>query len=553
MAMRRPPKYSTILRRFRTFGIAAVLMNFAPLTELQAAEHDSLLWFINNDDDGTSNAIRRLVEAPASRPDATGTISIETRVAEFYRARDFSPAWSGGERAEARGEAVMGVLQRVDEQGLHSSSYTAALKRWTGAPAGGKAAAAYDVALTTALFRYALDVRTGRTAPRSVYADVTLPVREFNVADALVSALRLFSLDSFLASLPPRHPGYLALVRTLGQYRAVAAQGGWPTVSPAGANLSRRLAVDDPQASAAEVEDALESFQKRNGLSEDGKLGAATLAALNVPVDTRIRQIIANMERWRWLPDTLEPRHITVNVPDQSLDFVEDGQSLLHSRVIIGRKTSRTPILRTEVVDVVANPAWNVPDDIAARSIVPHLRQNANYLSAHNMVLANAPLGTKVDWVRVKGPRLPYQIHQNPGPNNGLGVIMLDSPNPYFVYMHDTPKKALFEESSREISNGCVRVEQIQSLASLVLGRDPADDSELQNVIASGSTEHLTPRHPVPVYMLYWTAVADANGAIGFRPDRYNRDAVLVNRMFADSGERAAPKTRKRIAARLRS
>src|SRR4051812_1338377 len=189
MAMRRPPKYSTILRRFRAFGIAAVLMNFAPLTELQAAEHDSLLWFINNDDDGTSNAIRRLVEARASRPDATGTILIKTRVAEFYRARDFSPAWSGGERAEARGEAVMGVLQRVDEQGLHSSSYTAALKRWTGAPAGGKAAAAYDVALTTALFRYALDVRTGRTTPRSVYADVTLPVRKFNVADALVSAL----------------------------------------------------------------------------------------------------------------------------------------------------------------------------------------------------------------------------------------------------------------------------------------------------------------------------------------------------------------------------
>jgi lipoprotein-anchoring transpeptidase ErfK/SrfK len=258
-----------------------------------------------------------------------------------------------------------------------------------------------------------------------------------------------------------------------------------------------------------------------------------------VPVDTRIRQIIANMERWRWLPDTLEPRHITVNVPDQSLDFVEDWQSLLHSRVIIGRKTSRTPILRTEVVDVVANPAWNVPDDIAARSIVPHLRQDANYLSAHNMVLANAPLGTKVDWVRVKGPRLPYQIHQNPGPNNGLGVIMLDSPNPYFVYMHDTPKKALFEESTREISNGCVRVEQIQSLASLVLGHDPADDRELQNAIASGGTEHLTPPHPVPVYMLYWTAVADADGAIGFRPDRYNRDSALVNRMFADSGERA--------------
>jgi murein L,D-transpeptidase YcbB/YkuD len=548
--MRRPTKNSITLRRVGAFGVAAVLMNLMVPVGVRAAEHNSLLWFIN-DDSGTSNAIRRLVEAPASQPDAAGTMSIPARVAEFYRGRDFSAAWSGGDRAEARAEAVMAVLQRAAEQGLHSTSYTAALKRWTGAPAAGKEAAAYDVALTTALFQYALDVRTGRTAPRSVYADVTLPPRAFDVANGLASALRYLSLDAFLARLPPGHPGYQTLVRTLAHYRVIAAQGGWPTVSAAGANLSKRLALDDAQAS--EVEDALKRFQKRNGLEEDGKLGASTLAALNVPVEPRIRQIIANMERWRWLPDTLEPRHITVNVPDQSLDFVEDGQSLLHSRVIIGRKTSRTPILRAEVVDVVANPSWNVPDDIAARSIVPHLRQDAHYLAAHNMVLTNAPLGTQVNWVRVKGSRLPYQIQQMPGPNNGLGVIMLDSPNPHFVYMHDTPKKELFEQSTREISNGCVRVEQIQALASLVLGHDPADDGELQNAIALGSTAHLTPRHPVPVYMLYWTAVADPDGAVGFRPDRYNRDAVLADKMFAVSGERAAPKTRRRIAARLRS
>src|SRR3954470_15062072 len=242
--MRRPTKNSMTLHRLGVVGAAALLVNFAALTELRAAEHNSLLWFIN-DDSVTSNAIRRLVEAPASQPDATGTVSIQARVAEFYRARDFSPAWSGGDRAEARGEAVMGLLQRADEQGLRSSSYTAALKRWTGAPAAGRAAAAYDVALTTALFRYALDVRTGRIAPRRVYSDVTLPVREFDVAGSLGSALRLFSLDSFLASLPPGHPGYQALVRTLAHYRAIAARGGWPTVSASGANLSKRLAFDD--------------------------------------------------------------------------------------------------------------------------------------------------------------------------------------------------------------------------------------------------------------------------------------------------------------------
>jgi murein L,D-transpeptidase YcbB/YkuD len=215
-------------------------------------------------------------------------------------------------------------------------------------------------------------------------------------------------------------------------------------------------------------------------------------------------------------------------VPDQSLDVIDGGEVLLHSRVIIGKKTSPTPILRTEAVAVVANPSWDIPDDIAARALVPHLRQNANYLTSRNMSLMDAPPGIAVDWRKMSGTRLPYQIRQAPGPGNVLGTLMLDSPNDFDVYMHDTPAKALFAQAQRTASNGCVRVEQIGALAIVALG---GDKNSLSDALASGETRRLPLAHPLPVYMLYWTAIATPDGGVGFRPDRYGRDAPLLARL----------------------
>jgi murein L,D-transpeptidase YcbB/YkuD len=251
------------------------------------------------------------------------------------------------------------------------------------------------------------------------------------------------------------------------------------------------------------------------------------LRELNVPAAVRVRQIIANLERWRWMPAELERRRIEVNVPDQSLNLMEGDDIALHSKVVIGKKKTPTPILRTAALSVIANPPWEIPDDIAARQFLPQLKKDAGYLASSNLSLMDAPADAEVDWRKVQAGHLPYQLRQAPGPSNALGKMMLDMPNQFDVYIHDTPHKDLFEKPSREFSNGCIRTEQIDRLAHILLG----DDAALDEAVASGQTQTLPLERPMPVYLLYWTAIAAEDGSVGFRPDRYGRDGLLLARL----------------------
>jgi murein L,D-transpeptidase YcbB/YkuD len=232
-----------------------------------------------------------------------------------------------------------------------------------------------------------------------------------------------------------------------------------------------------------------------------------------------VKAIIASMERLRWLPHIMEARYIRVNVPDQSADYVADGEVVLHSKVVIGKPGTPTPILRTEVTAVVANPVWDVPGDLAGKYLA-RVRHNKNRTSNGGFILASAP-GAPVG----AHPAL----QQLPGPDNVLGKLMLDMPNDFDVYMHDTPNKKLFTQANREASNGCIRTEQIFAMASLALTEDEtAGKDVIDAAIATGATTNLPLPNPLPVYLVYSTAVADADGNAGFRPDRYNRDAPLL-------------------------
>ena len=318
--------------------------------------------------------------------------------------------------------------------------------------------------------------------------------------------------------------------------------------------LVQRLALEDPQfaevadPSAEDLRHALERFQSRNGLPADGRLSPSTLAALNVPVAKRIEQIVANMERWRWLPRTFEDRYIAVNVPDQSLEYVRNGNTVLSSRVIVGRTNSTTPILYTTITGIVFNPAWEIPGDIVVNQLLPKLRQNSRYLVASNMVLANGPAddpqGVKVNWRNVSAREFPYRLVQIPGPTNALGHIMLNSPNDFDVYLHDTPAKALFSTSVRTVSNGCVRVEAIRPLAALALADgDRGAEQRISEMIQLRDTQRLPLDRPLPVYFLYWTAIAAEDGTSGFRRDFYSRDEPLVRALDAPPQETDEPAT----------
>jgi murein L,D-transpeptidase YcbB/YkuD len=484
-----------------------------------------------------------------------GTASTpKTALAIFYAQRNFDPVWSGNEQAASRAASVRSALEGADRQGLRSRDYTSALSSWDKSPPKpGRDAAAYDATLTAALLHYASDLRTGRVKPRDVYRDVNLPPPDFDPTAALSVALKQDSLASFLTDLAPVHPGYSYLVQALAHYRAIVAKGGWPVVPGSKgfaldgsdkrlAILASRLAFEDPvlaadpAPSADAIHDALLRFERRNGLPQDDNVGPDVLKVLNVPATYRVQQIIANMERWRWMPRFLESRYVEVDVPDQSVSYIDSGSALLYSRVVIGKPSTPTPILRTTVEAVIANPFWRIPDDIAARKLLPKLRDKPDYLRTRNMVLAggpaNDPHGTKINWRHVRVTNLRYQIEQSPGPDNALGTILFEMPNDFDVYLHDTPEKNLLSLDMREKSNGCVRVEKIAGLASLVLsgGKDDAD-SDLADAVASGKTQRIPLENTLAVYMLYWTVIAESDGTVHFRPDRYDRDRRLIAKL----------------------
>lgn len=469
-----------------------------------------------------------------AKSDDTG---IDGEVRAFYAARDFKPVWID----QLVVDQVQDVLAHADAQGLRPADY-AIPEALTGAE--------LEQALTVALFRYAHDVRVGRVLPHEAYKDARLIEPSVDFVHLMGDAVKKHAIAELLASLPPQTDEYRGLVIALAHYRDIAQQKGWPTLAGGEivpgkkdkriALLTKRLAIEDtafgsiPEPTAEDIKAAIARYQERNGLPVDGRAGGDTLKQLNVPAAARVKAIVASMERLRWMPRNIEARYIRVNVPDQSADYVANGQVVLHSKVVIGKPTSPTPILRTEVTAVVANPAWDIPGDIATRQVLPHLRRDKNYLADRGFILANSPgdpEGRNIDWGRPSAVAH-LALQQPPGPDNVLGKVMLDMPNDFDVYMHDTPNKKLFTQTNREASNGCVRTEQIFALASLALTGDAvAGKDRIDEAVATGETTSLPLDKPLPVYMVYSTAVADADGNGGFRPDRYNRDTSLLAAM----------------------
>lgn len=466
------------------------------------------------------------------------------QVQRVYAEHNFQPLWSGSSEARERERVVRSVLTRAYEHALEPSHYASARSIAFEGPIAERVAQ-IDIQNTLDVLRYARDVRSGQVPASAVYRDVDLPQVAFEPAAALASALHRDDLANFLSDLPPPQPEYQRLVGALARYRSIDAEGGWPSIpgnrevktdgsDPRLAVLMQRLRAEDPEAGVpgADPVAAVKRYQRLNGLTVDGRPGVLTLEMLNVSLAERITQIAANMERWRWLPRTFETRYIVVNVPDQGLSLVENGKVLLTSRVIIGRPQTPTPIFRATAVAVTVNPPWNVPHSIAVKEILPRLKREPNYLATQDMVLLNGPAddptGIHVDWRRMSADRFPYQIQQLPGEKNALGKLKLELPNRFSVYLHDTPGQAAFGREQRALSHGCIRVQEILPLVVLAMGGDPETQlANLSALIAAGATTQVLVAKPLPIYVLYWTAIAAEDGAIGFRRDLYGRDRRL--------------------------
>lgn len=431
-------------------------------------------------------------------------------------------------------------------------------------PAGGgsspaEVAVERDLLLSDALLRLAGDLRFGRVEPadREPQPDLSAPPARAVPGVAPEALIASDDLGRALEELAPDHFAYRGLRHALARYRETRDAGGIPRlregeelrrgdVDPRVPPLRRSLAATgDLPAGAdlasptfdAELEDGLRRFQFRHGLNDDGVMGTATYTALTTPAEVRIDQIRVNLERARWILHDLPDTFVVANVPAQRLYVVRDGSVVWQTRVIIGKDATRTPTFSATMRYLVLNPSWAVPRSIN-REILADLRSDPNTLDRQGYRVLDAagdPVDpATVEFERYRGADFPYVFRQEPGPVNALGRIKLMFPNPYSVYLHDTPARTLFERDQRAFSHGCIRVQDPLRLAELVLD-DPERWSRkaLAAAVATGATRTVHLEHPLPVLVLYWTAAADLDGELHFYRDVYGRDAPLLRALDA--------------------
>jgi len=480
--------------------------------------------------------IERLLSAPAVQLGGRTAATKELR--GFYAPRAFKPLW----KPDASESVVAALKLTASDHGLDPAPY--ALER-------DLPDAVREVSLSDALNRLGRDLAVGRIPPYRILGGAGENTRPRFDGDVLLKAVALGDDPTdALNRLAPQSPDYRALLTGLATYRAIAAQGGWPPI-PDGPSLKpgetddrlpalrKRLIVtgDLAQDKAdgtqldGDVEAALKRFQGRHGLDLDGAVGKRTLKALNVPVQARIRQIELSLERMRQLPRQRDSARIDVNIAAQALVLYLGGAPTLEMRVITGDVKHQTPTMVTRVASLTVNPTWTVPPSIARKEILPKLKRDPDYLAHNNIRILDAfpedspeAEGAGIDWKKM-GRSFPYVLRQVPGPDNALGQLKFNLQDQESIYMHDTPQRNFFKRSYRLLSHGCIRLERPLDLADLLLGEKWR--GKLPQLIAEGKTKTVILKQSLPVYLLYQTAWADADGTLSFRDDSYGNDQRL--------------------------
>jgi murein L,D-transpeptidase YcbB/YkuD len=388
--------------------------------------------------------------------------------------------------------------------------------------ASAKAPPADNAALIAAVLDRARALHGGRIGDADFLEIWAVRPEPYDPLPGFLQAVASDRLAQWTANLTPPYAGYEGLRTGLAAYQAIRTAGGWPKlIAKATPEAIRaRLIFEDKAVTPTEpITEALQRAQRRYGLNPTGLLDARTLAALNVPVEDRIAAIMANMERWRWMPQNLPVNRVQVNIAAAVLTMFEGDEPVASMRAVTGSPANQTPMLASNIHSVVLNPPWNVPASIAKKELWPKGRA---------ALLAE---GYKIVGTPATGER----IVQPAGPNSALGQLKFDFDNPFAVYLHDTPSRAKFASFDRLASHGCVRLERPLALAELMLKDDPKFAGQVQATINTGKTQRVMLPRQVAVYLLYWTAFASANGTMNFRADPYGWDKLLATKIEASS------------------
>jgi L,D-transpeptidase YcbB len=458
----------------------------------------------------------------------------ETEVKEFYVIRKNLFAWYDSVGLTEQASNLYNHLINLEEEGVQGEiPYKERLDSLLSETSSGKNADPdAEILLTSSYFYYADKVWKGIPEKETTKLEWLLPRKKLNLpylADSLMSdsSAPIFSSDFNFRQ-------YNKLKKQLQTYRHLDSTDSWLPLKAVQkvykkndnadliAGIRHRLFLlgdlgDDSSSDQFDdgLEAAVKSFQKRNGMPVDGNIGPGFFTMINTPLKENIRKLIINMERSRWVPIHMGHHYLVVNIPAFTVTAYDMDTVTFRMNVVVGKDLHPTVIFNGDLKYVVFSPYWNVPNSILKKEILPGIKKNPDYLQKHNM-----------EWSG-------KTVRQKPGPSNSLGLVKFLFPNSHNIYLHDSPAKSLFGESSRAFSHGCIRLAEPEKMADYLLKNDPKWNAEkIHKAMHSLKEQYVTLQDPVEVYIGYLTAWVDNTGKLNFRKDIYNRDQRLADMLM---------------------
>jgi murein L,D-transpeptidase YcbB/YkuD len=455
---------------------------------------------------------------------------IKNYVEKFYSIRRYSCAWlSNGKISEQANILFNRIIYINDHDIFYDAPYLEDYKRIM-------TQNEYDSSFTNELmisaqyFYFAKVALSGVNESESKSTSWYIPRKKIDYVN-LLNQLIINNEDHLNSTL---YPQYYKLLENVEKYSTIEKQNEWVKltfpktkfiIGDTGEIIQKIrtnlfIAGDLPINNQSnlfddELKKAIQSFQERFGINNDGSIGRKFIEEMNVPIRERIETILINIERCKWIPNETESEHIIVNIPEFKLTAFNKEEIVFKCNVVVGKSTNKTIIFKGDMKYIVFSPYWNVPESIIKKEILPKMKNNESYLERNNM-----------EWNDGK-------IRQRPGEGNSLGLVKFVFPNNYNIYLHDTPAKSLFNEERRTFSHGCIRIsEPIKMIKFLLQGDTIWNDQKIYQAMHSGKERHLKLAKNIPVYIVYFTSFVDEKGKLNFRKDVYDRDDNLKKMIF---------------------
>jgi L,D-transpeptidase YcbB len=521
-----------------------------------------------------ADKLHEMVEKKALPPEKVDTTKVpnlrwpnfsdyETIVATFYDDRNYEVAWTRDGAPTASAKGFIQAFQDAASKGLIPEDYDA--PRWADRvqaldTKSDDAISLFDVAMTVNVMRYISDLRIGRVNPSRFNFEIPVQDKKYDLAEFVSdNAVDATDVPKLIAGVEPDSDEYRQTEAALAHYMDLAKQQGQahadplPTVPKAisvggsypslPALLARLQLEGDEEATAilsspntttfdSSLSDAVKHYQHRHGFTEDGKLTPQTIQSLNVPMDFRVAQLQDSLERWRWLPEPYLHARLMVNLPEFVLrGFDPDHKLDFTMRVVVGKVMGQheTPVFTHMMKYLVFRPYWSVPVDIARKELVPHMESNHGYLASKNFEVTNNKGILQTDYTAKQVAQGAVMVREKPGPKNSLGLVKFIFPNQYDIYLHSTPAVSLFDQTRRDFSHGCIRVQKPADLAAWVLqGQGDWDLDKVQEAMNSGpDNKTVSLKTPLPIVIFYLTAIVEDGGEVHFFDDIYGYDSEM--------------------------